>query len=85
MAGVRVAELRAGMGRLMRPAVYMRQRQGIPAAPAIEVSAMEELREPIRSSIAAAPTEGVFMEGAPTEGMVEAMEAGTGDRMCAGA
>jgi hypothetical protein len=89
-----VAELRGGMGRLMRPAAYMRRQRGIPAAPAgpvMEVLAMEELREPIRSSIAAAPTEGVFMaevfmEGDLTEGMVEAMEAaGTGDRMCAGA
>jgi hypothetical protein len=51
---------------------------------------MEELLELIRSFIAAAPMaavfiEVVFMEGDSTEGMVEAMEAGTGDRMCAGA
>ena len=84
-----MAELQVGMGRLMRPAAYMRRQQGIPAAPAGPV--MEELPEPIRSSIAAAPTEGVFtaevfMEGDLTEGMVEAMEAaGTGDRICAGA
>jgi hypothetical protein len=94
MAGRRVAELQVGMGRLMRPAACMRRQQGIPAAPAgpvMEVLAMEELPEPIRSSIAAAPTAEVFMaevfmEGDLTEGMVEAMEAaGTGDRMCAGA
>ena len=83
-----MAELRVGMGRLMRPAAYMRRRQDIPAASvalAMEVLAMEELRELIRSSIAAAPTaEGfmavVFMEGDPTEGTVEAME-DTGDRV----
>jgi hypothetical protein len=88
VAGRRVAELRVGMGCLVRPAACMRRPQGIPAAPAglaMEVLAMEELREPIPSSIAAVPTEGVFMEGDPAEGTVEAMEAGTGDRMCAGA
>jgi hypothetical protein len=88
VAELRVAELRVGMGRLMRLAACMRRPQGIPAAPAgmaMEVLAMEELREPIPFSIAAVPTEGgsmaeVFMEG------TEATEAaGTGDRMCAGA
>jgi hypothetical protein len=53
----------------------------------MEVLAMEELREPIPSSIAAVPMgedlmEGDLMEGDPTEGMVEAMEAaGTGDKI----
>ena len=63
----------------------MCRRQGIPApraGPAMEVLAMEDLREPIPSSIAAArAAEGsmavVFMEGDSTE----AMEAGTGDRI----
>ncbi len=80
-----MAELRVDMGRLMRPAAYMRRQRGIPAAPAspvTEVLAMEELPEPIRSSIAAAPTAEDPMEGDPAEGMVEAMEAaGTGDRV----
>ena len=66
-------------GRPMQAVTCMRRRQGIPVPPAGLV--MEDLREPIPSSIAAAPMAVVFMEGDSTEGM-EAMEvAGTGDRI----
>src|SRR5260221_14105853 len=82
-----MAGVPAGMGRSTRAVTCMRRRQGIPApraGPAMEVLAIEDLREPIRSSIAAPRmAEGsmavVFMEGDSTE---EGMEAGTGDRVC---
>src|SRR5258708_30049281 len=81
-----MAGVPAGMGRSTRVVTCMRRRQGIPApraGPAMEVLAIEDLREPIRSSIAAPRmAEGsmavVFMEGDSTE---EGMEAGTRDRI----
>src|SRR5260221_14540177 len=81
-----MAGVPAGMGRSTRGGTCMRRRQGIPApraCPAMEGLAIEDLREPIRSSIAAPRmAEGsmavVFMEGDFT---AAGREAGAGDKM----
>ncbi|MEY2606063.1 MAG: hypothetical protein QOH31_3879 [Verrucomicrobiota bacterium] len=68
-----MARVPAGMGRPARAVTCMRRRQGIPAPPT--GLAMEDLREPMPSSMAAAST-----VEASTVGM-EGIEAGTGDRI----